>query len=97
MKRLRAVVGMALLIAGQATAAFAQTAQPGSTLQQEGFEPFAGVRPEDQLPAAPLLIGAYVFVMLVLFAYVFSVARRLSAVQQQVERLEGDIARGKKA
>lgn len=73
-----------------------QTPQPGGTLQQEGFTPIDQLPPQDQLPAAPLLIAAYVFVIAVLFAYLFSVARRLASVQHQVERLEGDIKRTRK-
>jgi CcmD family protein len=73
------------------------TPQPGGTLQQEGFTPIDQLPPQDQLPAAPLLVAAYVFVLAVLFVYVFSVARRLTSVQRQMERLEGDIKRAKKA
>jgi len=34
-----------------------------------------------------------VFVLAVFFAYVLSVARRLSGVQRDIARLEGDLAR----
>jgi CcmD family protein len=47
----------------------------------------------EQIPAAPLLIGAYVIVLAGLFTYVFSLSRRLGAVQRDVERLEGDLRR----
>lgn len=61
--------------------------------RQSEFVPIDQLPPQDQLPAAPLLIAAYAFVLVALFAYVFSVAKRLSAVQREVERLEGDIKR----
>jgi len=77
--------------------AFSQDAPAGGSLQQEGFTPIDELPPQDQLPAAPLLIGAYVFVLVVLFAYVFSIARRLSVVQQQVERLEGSVKPARKS
>ena len=51
-------------------------------------------QPEDQLPAAPLLVTAYSFVWLALFGYLVSVAQRLSKVQREVERLESDMKRG---
>ena len=51
----------------------------------------------EQIPAAPLLIGAYVIVLAGLFTYVFSLSRRLGAVQRDVERLEGDIRRKDRA
>ena len=52
-----------------------QTQPPPS--QQEEFIPIDELPPQDQLPAAPLLVGAYVFVLLMLFGYMFSVSRRL--------------------
>ena len=46
------------------------SAQPAAQpQQQEEFVPIDQLPPQDQLPAAPLLVGAYAFVMLVLFAY----------------------------
>ena len=62
--------------------------------QQNEFVPVSQLPPQDQLPAAPLLVTAYAFVWLALFAYVASVARRLSRVQREVERLDADIKRG---
>ena len=58
--------------------------------QQDEFVPIDQLPPQDQLPAAPLLIAAYAFVMLALFGYVVSVARRLGTVQRELERLEAD-------
>lgn len=59
--------------------------------QQDEFVPVSQLPPQDQLPAAPLLVTAYAFVWLVLFGYVVSVGRRLSLVQHEVQRLESDI------
>jgi CcmD family protein len=61
--------------------------------QQEEFVPISQLPAQDQLPAAPLLVIAYAFVWLALFAYLVSVARRLSYVQREVERLETDMKR----
>ena len=60
----------------------------------------AGVRTEltrlaEQMPAAPLVIGAYAFVWIALFLFLLSVARRLGTVQREVERLEIDLKQGK--
>ena len=71
----------------------AQQPQP-EPQQQEEFVPVSQLPPQDQLPAAPLLVSAYAFVWIVLFAYLTSVARRLSRVQREVERLELDMKRG---
>ena len=71
----------------------AQQPQP-QPQQQEEFVPVSQLPAQDQLPAAPLLVIAYAFVWLALFAYLVSVARRLSYVQREVERLESDMKRG---
>jgi len=61
--------------------------------QQEEFTPIDQLPPQDQLPAAPLLIGAYAFVLLMLFGYLVMVSRRLSAIKTEVDRLEADVKR----
>jgi CcmD family protein len=63
----------------------------------EGFVPVSQLPPQDQLPAAPLLVTAYSFVWLALFGYLVSVAQRLSKVQREVERLESDMKRSTRA
>jgi len=55
--------------------------------------PIDELPPQDQLPAAPLLVTAYSFAVLALFAYLISVARRLGGVQRELERLESDLKR----
>lgn len=62
--------------------------------QQDEFVPIDELPPQDQLPAAPLLVAAYAFVVLALFAYVVSVARRLGGVQRELDRLQSDLKRG---
>ena len=69
----------------------AALAQPPQ--QQDGFRPINELPPQEQLPSAPLLVAAYSFVIVVLFLYLLSVARRLNVVQREVERLEGDLKR----
>jgi CcmD family protein len=69
------------------------TPQQPSPQQQSEFVPVSELPPQDQLPAAPLLISAYVVVWIALFGYLFSVARRLGVVQRDVERLETDLKR----
>jgi len=65
--------------------------------QQEVFTPIDQLPPQEQLPAAPLLVGAYAFVLLTLFAYLITVSRRLTAIQQEVNRLETDVKRAGKS
>ncbi|MSO83993.1 MAG: hypothetical protein EXQ53_11990 [Acidobacteria bacterium] len=65
--------------------------------QQEEFVPIDELPPQDQLPAAPLLVTAYSVVVLALFAYVVSVARRLGGVQRDLDRLQSDLKRSGRA
>ncbi len=57
------------------------------------FVPIDELPPQDQLPSAPLLVAAYAFVVLALFAYLMSVARRLGAVQRDLERFQAELKR----
>ena len=82
------VLILVLGLFGAPTMLSAQTPQ-----QQDEFVPIDQLPPQDQLPAAPLLVAAYSFVALALFAYVVSVARRLTTVQREIERLESDLKR----
>jgi hypothetical protein len=55
------------------------------------FVPIDELPPQDQLPAAPLLVTAYAFVVLMLFAYVVSLAKRLGGVQRDLDRLQSEL------
>ena len=66
---------------------------PTQPRQQEEFTPIDQLPPQEQLPAAPLLVGAYAFVLLMLFGYLVMVSRRLSAIQTEVNRLDADLKR----
>jgi CcmD family protein len=85
------VLGLFVLLSFAPIAAQQPQPQPQ---QQDEFVPVSQLPAQDQLPAAPLLVTAYAFVWIALFAYVTSVARRLSRVQREVERLESDMKRG---
>lgn len=73
----------------------AATAQQPRPQQQDEFVPISELPPEEQLPAQPLVIGAYAFAWLAIGGYVWSVARRLDSVQREIERLEADTKRGR--
>ena len=96
---MRFFVATLVLIAISCAAAQASdaAAQPPSPEQQQVFVPIDQLPPQEQLAAAPLLVGAYAFVVVVLFLYLFSVARRMSAVQREIERLEVDLKRSGRA
>ena len=82
---------VALLLVGGAGAPPALAAQPPAP--QDEFKPVGNNPAPEQIPAAPLLIGAYIVVLGGLFFYVVSLSRRLGAVRQDVERLEGELKR----
>ena len=85
-----ACVVMVLCGAAASTGLAAQTQPPQP---QDEFVPVGNNPAPEQIPAAPLLIGAYVVVLGGLFAYVVGLSRRLGAVRQDVERLEAEIKR----
>ena len=64
--------------------------------QQEEFTPIDQLPPQEQLPAAPLLVGAYAFVLLMLFGYLVMVSRRLTTIRSEVDRLDADLKRAGK-
>jgi CcmD family protein len=83
-----AVVLALMCVATLPLIASAQTQEPPSE-----FTPIDQLPPTEPFPAAPLLIAAYAVVLVVLFLYLLSVARRLTVVQREIERLEADVRR----
>ena len=55
---------------------------------QSEFRPMSEVPPSEQLPAAPLLIGAYMFFLLAVLFYVWTIWRRLNKVEDDIRALE---------
>ena len=89
MRTLIRAIAVVFVLTMQLSPLAAQT-QP---TQQEEFTPIDQLPPQEQLPAAPLLVGAYAFVLLMLFGYLVMVSRRLSAIQTEVNRLDADLKR----
>ncbi len=75
-----------LLIAGPAFAA-----QPPAG--QSEFVPIKELPPSEQLPAAPLLVTAYAFFLLLMVFYVWTVWRRLGKVDADIHTLEQRMAK----
>jgi CcmD family protein len=90
----RRFAAMFVLLAALAPRVLAQ--QPPAQPTEE-FVPVSELPPQEQLPSAPLVVAAYSFVWLALGGYVFSVARRLTSVQRELNRLEADVKRGTRA
>ena len=89
--RRAAVVVLALVCLGPLALQSSVHAQQPT--QQDKFFTLDQLPPAEQIPAANLLVAAYSIVLVVLFLYLVSVARRLSVVQREVERLEADVKR----
>ena len=90
MKRCLRLAGLCLFAVLCAAPSFAQ--QPPPERQSE-YVPVDSLPQKEQVPAAPLLIGAYVVVLVAFFVYLLSVARRLQKVQAEITRLETDMKR----
>lgn len=71
-----------------ASSALLWATQPPTGAATDGFVPIDQLPPQEQLPAAPLLVTAYAFVWVLLMAYLWSIARRLRKVEAEVETLE---------
>lgn len=82
-----------LVVATALACAQPAAAQPPQPSQQDEFVPMSEVPPEEQLPAAPLVLAAYSFVWLAVFAYLLSIGRKLGRVDDEIARLETEMQR----
>ncbi|HEY7190519.1 MAG TPA: hypothetical protein VH436_28400 [Vicinamibacterales bacterium] len=96
-KRMLAAVVLTLLCVAVPLEAQAPTPSGQAPKNQSEYIPIDQLPPQDQLPAAPLLIAAYSFVLVVFFLYVLSLARRLTSVQRDVDRLGATLKQHSKA
>jgi hypothetical protein len=78
------VAGVLLALAA-ATAPIAAFQQPAAP---EGFVQVNEVPTSERLPAAPFLIAAYAFFLVLMIGYIWSVARRLDKVQRELSDLQ---------
>lgn len=77
-----------VLVATVLTSAPLLSMQPPTGAATDGFVPIDQLPPQEQLPAAPLLVTAYAFVWVLLMLYLWSIAKRLRKVESEVETLE---------
>lgn len=54
---------------------------------QGDFVPFTGVPPDQQMPAAPLVVGAYAFFLVLMLFYVWTIWRRIGKVETDMRAL----------
>lgn len=78
----RGIIGLVLMLVVLAAPLLAQQTVP------DGFVPMDEMAPREVLPATPLVFYAYSFVWLVLIAYVFSIWKRMSKVEQDLAEVQ---------
>ena len=82
----RMIVVVYLLVAALAVAAApARAQQPRTPAAQEGFVPAKDLpSPQDQVPAAPLVMTAYGLAWAAILIYMWSIWQRLNRVQREI-------------
>jgi CcmD family protein len=88
---LAATLVVAWLTAGAPVTVLAQQPPPAA---RDEFVPASELPPEDQMPAAPLLIAAYAIAWLLIALYAWSLWRRLARVESDLATLRDRLARG---
>jgi len=84
------VVALAVLFAPATTHA----QQPATTAAQEGFVPVDESKPQEQLPAAPLVMAAYAVAWVAIFGYMWSLWSRLSKVEREIAEVSRRVDAG---
>lgn len=87
------VLALGLIVGVAAGMAALDAAQPPTTAAQDGFVPMDDIPPEDQMPAAPLVAGAYAVVWAIAVGYMWTIWQRLGTVEAEladVTRRVGD-------
>lgn len=89
--RALAIAVIALLLSAAPPLTSGAGAQPPEP--QDEFVPIDQLPPTEEFPAARLVIAAYVFVPVVLFLYLMSLARKMAVVQREIDRLDAELKR----
>jgi CcmD family protein len=88
----RAIVAMLAVCMLLAPLGVAASQQPPRTADEE-YVPVTGGE-QEQLPAAPLVIGAYAVVWLAVLLYLWSIWRRLAHVEREIAEVARRIESG---
>ncbi len=93
-RQLPGALVMMLVLAGGAAAPLAASQPPQTTAAQDGFVPVDESKPQEHLPAAPLLIAAYAVAWMAVFVYVWSLWSRLSKVEREIAEVSRRVEAG---
>lgn len=66
---------------------------PQDNERSMGFRPGLGDTAQERVPGGRLLVGAYTVALVLIGGYVASVARRAAKLEDDLRRLEDDLAR----
>jgi CcmD family protein len=89
MRRVGVLLVLTLLTFAPGRAMAQQPPQPATPEEgQSEFVPVNELPPQEQLPAKPLLFSAYGFIWAAVLAYVFTIWRRMSVVQREIDTLK---------
>ena len=92
-RMIRLALALVLVAGFAASPGGVRAAAAQGPAQQDEFVPLGELPPDEQLPAAPLVIAAYAAAWLVIFAYVWSLWRRLGRVEREIasvaQRVDG--------
>jgi type VI protein secretion system component VasF len=64
------------------------SAQPPQGSSPDGFVPLSSLPPGEEMPAAPFVIGAYAFFLVLMLFYLWTIWNRLSKVEKDMRELE---------
>jgi CcmD family protein len=70
--------------------------QPPPPSPPPGFVPAGSVAPKEELPAAPLVIGAYAVAWVAVFGYLWSIWNRLGRVERDIAEVSRRQAAGER-
>ena len=72
------------------------TSQPPKPAAQDGFVPIDQLAPKEELPAAPLVMAAYIVAWMIPLLYVWSIWRRLNKVEAEIADVTRRLAAGQR-
>jgi CcmD family protein len=83
--RILSVLALVLTLAVAAPVVLSAQGQPAA---RDEYVPISELPPDEEMPAAPMVIGAYVFVWVAFVGYVFTLVGRAKKLEADLQALE---------
>ena len=93
-RRVRAAISVSLIAIALAGVPGVAAAQPPTAAAQDGFVPVDESKPQEHLPATPLVMIAYGFAWVAVLAYVWSLWSRLGKVEREIAEVSRRVGSG---